>query len=445
MIFNKTIHFAEDFQVKLSGFGISLGRDVYVDKQEGKLYGGVVDKAFHIGENLTEKNVVIVTGEVKQAIEGLPAFFSLCEKLNAGAPPTNEQPSFSFEPFGLSESDHKTLGNCFKLSATLPPVFPPNNQPNSNPKINHILKQLEIVEQNPTNRDEQIKILRNELQSYIKSSTVVMMYGCAHEVITQKFGIGATLLNRKRIDNIVEKVIHDYGGVACEATIIQFKSVSDAVLAALKLRDEVFTHNLNHEENEKIPFKGNGIHIGDVLSIGPFENWGDPINTASKLSEDIAQYPHMNTYTTNEAFSHIKPSLLPHLEYEQQALKTDKDTFSTYFISRSSFVLQFDNLFIQTGKWNSTRKYPWNSSRSGMNGFISDRIEFLVPYKSVPIVTLGIQSVDCAHDHNFRINNEVLELDEKGFKVKIGWWGDTHLFSAGVNWTAFGLATPQHH
>ncbi|KAI0970221.1 hypothetical protein F4678DRAFT_480476 [Xylaria arbuscula] len=50
------------------------------------------------------------------------------------------------------------------------------------------------------------------------------------------------------------------------------------------------------------------------------------------------------------------------------------------------------------------------------------RVEFQKPFKSVPTVTIGIQSVDVSNVSKFRIGICATDVDEKGFTVRVNNW-----------------------
>lgn len=66
-----------------------------------------------------------------------------------------------------------------------------------------------------------------------------------------------------------------------------FADVSDAIRSSFDLNKELFRINQHHEVEEHI-YLSVGIDYGDLLLIGDSEFFGDPVNTASKLGEDLA-------------------------------------------------------------------------------------------------------------------------------------------------------------
>ena len=66
-----------------------------------------------------------------------------------------------------------------------------------------------------------------------------------------------------------------------------FKDAGDAIQASLDINAALFRANQEHEIDEQI-FLSVGIDYGDLLLVGKSDFFGDPVNSASKLGEDLA-------------------------------------------------------------------------------------------------------------------------------------------------------------
>ena len=80
-----------------------------------------------------------------------------------------------------------------------------------------------------------------------------------------------------------------------------FEKVDDAVRASFDINAELFRHNDEFGLHEQI-YLSVGIDYGRVLLIGDREFFGDPVNTASKLGEDLAI--KAETLVTKRALEH---------------------------------------------------------------------------------------------------------------------------------------------
>jgi class 3 adenylate cyclase len=66
-----------------------------------------------------------------------------------------------------------------------------------------------------------------------------------------------------------------------------FDDTDDAIRASFDINAELFRHNDEFSLTEQI-YLSVGIDYGRVLLIGDVDFFGDPVNTASKLGEDLA-------------------------------------------------------------------------------------------------------------------------------------------------------------
>ncbi len=66
-----------------------------------------------------------------------------------------------------------------------------------------------------------------------------------------------------------------------------FSNTDDAVRASFDINAELFRHNDEFSLAEQI-YLSVGIDYGRVLLVGDMDFFGDPVNTASKLGEDLA-------------------------------------------------------------------------------------------------------------------------------------------------------------
>jgi adenylate cyclase len=66
-----------------------------------------------------------------------------------------------------------------------------------------------------------------------------------------------------------------------------FQNTDDAIRASFDINEALFRHNDEFSLAEQI-YLSVGIDFGRVLLIGDIDFFGDPVNTASKLGEDLA-------------------------------------------------------------------------------------------------------------------------------------------------------------
>ena len=80
-----------------------------------------------------------------------------------------------------------------------------------------------------------------------------------------------------------------------------FENPGDALQASFEVNAELFRSNQARELDEHI-YLSVGIDHGDLLLVGDSDFYGDPVNTASKLGEDLAVTGE--TLVTERALNH---------------------------------------------------------------------------------------------------------------------------------------------
>jgi len=108
---------------------------------------------------------------------------------------------------------------------------------------------------------------------------------------SRKVGVCNFLKMIHRTRQIVAPVIEANRGVLlkCDADNCYafFKSADDAIRASFDVNGALFQANDRFDLGEQVNLSV-GIDFGRVLLIGDIEFFGDPVNTASKLGEDLA-------------------------------------------------------------------------------------------------------------------------------------------------------------
>ena len=111
------------------------------------------------------------------------------------------------------------------------------------------------------------------------------------------------LIHRARA--VVAPIVADNKGVLlkCDADncYAYFEDAGDAVQASFDVNAELFRGNQLRELDEHI-YLSVGIDYGELLLVGDSDFYGDPVNTASKLGEDLAVTGE--TLITERALNH---------------------------------------------------------------------------------------------------------------------------------------------
>lgn len=108
---------------------------------------------------------------------------------------------------------------------------------------------------------------------------------------SRSLGICHFLKMIHRTRGIVAPLISTNNGVLlkCDADNCYafFEQPGDAIQACFDINAELFRSNQEHDVDEQI-YLSVGIDYGDLLLVGDSDFYGDPVNSASKLGEDLA-------------------------------------------------------------------------------------------------------------------------------------------------------------
>jgi class 3 adenylate cyclase len=127
---------------------------------------------------------------------------------------------------------------------------------------------------------------------------------------SRKVGVCHFLKLIHRARRIIAPLIADNNGLLlkCDADNCYafFENTDDAIRASFDINAELFRHNDEFSMTEQI-YLSVGIDYGRVLLVGDIEFFGDPVNTASKLGEDLAI--KAETLVTKRALKHTTLSI----------------------------------------------------------------------------------------------------------------------------------------
>lgn len=165
---------------------------------------------------------------------------------------------------------------------------------------------LEYV--NASDPDERGKIDQSLWQKFGHKKAVFVMDMSGFSLLTQKFGIVHYLSMVKRMQITTLPIIEAHGGkvVKFEADncFAVFDEVEDSIRAGMALNTAFNGINTHTEENFDIRVSI-GIDYGDVLLIGGPDYFGDAVNRACKLGEDVAGPGEI--FINRTAFEQVPP------------------------------------------------------------------------------------------------------------------------------------------
>ena len=127
--------------------------------------------------------------------------------------------------------------------------------------------------------------------TYGTEGTVFISDMASFSSTSRKLGVCHFLKMIHRARQIIAPVIEGNGGMLlkCDADNCYafFRSTDDAIRASFEVNKVLFKANDAFGIGEQI-YLSVGIDFGRVLLIGDIDFFGDPVNTASKLGEDLA-------------------------------------------------------------------------------------------------------------------------------------------------------------
>jgi class 3 adenylate cyclase len=153
----------------------------------------------------------------------------------------------------------------------------------------HLERLLQQMLERPGDEAE----LSRELEEHFAETRAVLVLDMSgFSRTTQLRGIVAFLLMIHRMRQIVTPVIEDHGGLVIKAEadnlLCLLESVPDAVKAARALIARLDGDNQLCAEGRQI-YVSIGIGWGRILNVDEEDLFGDEVNLASKLGEDLAQ------------------------------------------------------------------------------------------------------------------------------------------------------------
>ena len=153
--------------------------------------------------------------------------------------------------------------------------------------------------------DQQGQIKKEIWDRFGTSGTAFISDMANFSSTSRSLGICHFLKMIHRAREIVSPIIKANNGVLlkCDADNCYafFPDASDGIRASFDINASLFRANQEHEIEEHI-YLSVGIDYGDLLLVGACDFYGDPVNTSSKLSEDLAIKGE--TLVTERALAH---------------------------------------------------------------------------------------------------------------------------------------------
>jgi len=153
----------------------------------------------------------------------------------------------------------------------------------------HLFAQLSRIIAEPERRDEIAEEIEAE---FTERRAVLVLDMSGFSRTTQVHGVVAFLVMIHQMRLLAGPVIEAVGGVVLKAEADNiyclFDTVDDAVGAATEIIGKLAAANVDLPQHLRL-YASIGIGYGDILVLTGKDMFGDEVNLASKLGEDVAQ------------------------------------------------------------------------------------------------------------------------------------------------------------
>ena len=300
----------DHYKIKLNGIGVYCGEGVVVDKQ-GKLHGRVANFAYHIGEDLCTKTSVLFSNDVKKVIE--------------------KNPNFAKTQFKRIETTAED-GEVYEVSGETASLTTELVSTDDLTYLHESLSEL-VSRHNP---DIDVEKVDEDIKGKYMNVYSVLMFEFDFEHIEEEAGAEAGLRLKFLALDLIRPVLLEYGGNELEDVLWIFEDSKKAVAATMKLKDAIAAYNSEKKKCDQIVISGYGIHTGEMIFIeGTDIHWGDPVNTSSKLGQDLAK--NGDFLVTSKVHDRIKedPSAAGEYSFEPKTLRRSGVDFLCYSVKKS--------------------------------------------------------------------------------------------------------------
>ena len=304
-LYNDTLTAERDhFRIRLNGVGLHCGTGVSVDTH-GKLFGATAGLAYSIGEDVCSKGCIILSEAVKQIVSQHANF--------AGV---------EFKPVEDPHVDAALYEVASSVAGLECEIVPTTHMEWLHPNLAALASRHSV--------DTDLAKVDKAIHEERMQNFTALMF--AFDV--DQSHCGATEQARTlRAFELARPTLRECTGVELEECLYVFKNPADAVHAAVRLRSAVHDFNSSADEADVLVLRGCGIHMGNLLFVeGTDIHWGDPVNTSSKLGEDLAK--DGDIFITSAVYDLVKDDArLAKQVFTARTLQTSKVEFHVYGVS----------------------------------------------------------------------------------------------------------------
>lgn len=301
------------FALTLNGIGVDFGEGPLMD-EHNKLCGPTVSTAYSLGEDLCERGQILVSGRVKEELKEFT--HATCNRVHShDDEDVGKCADGVFELHLETQKDFQTVmvDDSQYLHADLMWLTRRNN--------------LSLTDSDLVDMDAEIK------SKFSVRRTVLMIAFESNALEDPELQMGL----QHRCLALLRPILEKHQAHILEEELFLFPDPCLAVAAALEMRDavdsdkEMFFHN----GLPRAQIKGYGIHEGDILFLENTDvHWGDPVNTASKLGQDLATEGEL--LVSDVVFqSACRDPNLKDVKFQMRELNKSNVTFKCYLVDRN--------------------------------------------------------------------------------------------------------------
>ena len=253
--------------------GIGCGIGILLDN-EGSLHGKASNDAYHIGEDVCENGIVLVTALVEQRLK------------------ENETIATLIDNGGIVVNDFKTEDEPDQLyKQIVVGTLPMEAKLVETDDLRYLPKQLGLFASRH-NPNTDLSTVDKSIADQFKTNFTALMYHLDLESGAEEYGATQLIVLKAIALSLLRPVFEKYHAIELEPELFVFHEASEAVLAVLDAKVVIAHYNASLKEVDKkdsLTIHGWGIHHGTMIFVdGTDIHWGDPVNTASKLGQDLA-------------------------------------------------------------------------------------------------------------------------------------------------------------
>jgi len=310
--------FRQHYCVRLNGIGVGYGAGIIMDA-EGTLHGVPANTAYHMGEDICSDGDVLVTPVVADAIKA--------------------DKRLSAQGAIVIEDNKAEDGQVYKKISV--GSVPMQAELVSTKDVRFLPPQLALFAARHDPCMDLGELDQKIVEKFEKQFTVLMFH-LDMEREAEKWGALQSISIKISLLKLLRPIFKKYNGSEVESELFIFRQSSEAVLSVLDAKEAITEYNNKLTETQKDKLAlcviGWGIHSGTMVVVDKTDiHWGDPVNTSSKLGQDLAENGELliSQRVYNAVAAHPKLSN-GSVNFDPRMLKRSHVDFPCFCVTRNT-------------------------------------------------------------------------------------------------------------